>query len=255
MQYTRLVLLTVEVVAAAQLRCAKALNAPSLATPPTGYVQAFLPPFQQLASALPAQPPAIRIASLEPSQSLGLTAAASTPSTPSTRSTDEAGGASNDSDGSAAASASCPPCFATRTLVCFNGAALGSTYCTQQLVQLVAEAYARGWTAAQLVDSVSDVSFVQSGGLLPVGLPSEQYAGPEINRQLFSTWISFIYIAMAQLGVPHKLAARDSGWAWAAPAGDEVRGARPAGSSHARLCSACAVLVGPLGCACHLRLG
>ena len=108
-----------------------------------------------------------------------------------------AGPISDSSDGS-------PPgitpqrALAVRLLVCFMGAVLGSRYSIQRFAEATLSAYSSGWGAAEVFKQLGDADFLQSGGLVPVSLPSGSQGGDEggavpvelrrqdINKQLFS---------------------------------------------------------------------
>lgn len=59
-------------------------------------------------------------------------------------------------------------------------------------------------------------------GQLPTPQPPSELLLKDINRQLFSVWLSICYFALAQMGVTHPAAATQLGWGWAGGAGDAV---------------------------------
>lgn len=189
-QYTRLVLLTLEVAAALRLPCNRRLDNPVSLAAPSGYVDGFVQPV----------------------------AAASAPAAAAAAAAPPAVSGQQDGGGEAEAEAAAMRGLVVRALICFNGAVLGSSFSMQHLVQALADGYVRGLTASNVLSCVRDEELQQSGGLLLVGPPGQQEAArAQVNKQLFATWVSLSYFVLAQLGVPHPAAAAGrEGWAWAA---------------------------------------
>ncbi|KAJ9520345.1 hypothetical protein QJQ45_030319 [Haematococcus lacustris] len=128
---------------------------------------------------------------------------------------------------------------ALRLLLAFMGALRGSGYSLHKFVEAAALAYGQGWSASELFEQLEDRDFVQSGGLLVVVAAADEYtpsssgpdpgaagsedraepsassAAPAANKQLFSNWLSTCYMALAQLGATFPGAAQLVGWAWA----------------------------------------
>ncbi|EFJ44191.1 hypothetical protein VOLCADRAFT_106518 [Volvox carteri f. nagariensis] len=208
-QYTRLVLLTVEVVAAAGLATARPLRPPETVLQPSGYSQAF-------------------VSSCNATLLLG--------------DDDEDGAdiAVQQQQQGKQAQQDQEPCpargLAVRLLMAFMGAVLGSQWSLVKFVEAVRVAYDQGLAADELFSQLDEQEFVQSGGLLPIAGTSPPpspdaaaaIAGPDaatpmatpapqyqITKALFSTWISLSYMTMAQLAVPYPAAGQRLGWAWA----------------------------------------
>ncbi|KAG2453028.1 hypothetical protein HYH02_002363 [Chlamydomonas schloesseri] len=220
-QYTRLVLLTVEVVAAAGLRTERPLRAPETITCPSGYSTAFVSSCTAAdLDSPPAQPPTTTGA---PWPKAGASGAAA----------GEAAAAGASGAGPAAGG-DCPPRgLAVRLLMAFMGAVLGSRWSLERFVDAVRVAYEQGLAANELFSQLNEAEFAQSGGLLPIaGSPAGLGAGAdgagaaqepmpaptpayEITQKLLSSWISLSYMTLAQLQVPYPAAAERVGWAWA----------------------------------------
>ncbi|KAG2431579.1 hypothetical protein HXX76_009593 [Chlamydomonas incerta] len=205
-QYTRLVLLTVEVVAASGLHTERPLRAPETITRPSGYSTAFVSSCTAVdLDSPPAQPP------------LGGAA-------PWTKAGAAAGEASA-GPGAGTGGGDCPPRgLAVRLLMAFTGAVLGSRWSLERFVDAVRVAYDQGLAANELFSQLEEAEFAQSGGLLPVaaqpaaaGSADEAPPAPshEITQKLLSSWISLSYMTLAQLHVPYPAAAEHVGWAWA----------------------------------------
>ncbi|GFH05887.1 uncharacterized protein HaLaN_00425, partial [Haematococcus lacustris] len=99
---------------------------------------------------------------------------------------------------------------ALRLLLAFMGALRGSGYSLHKFVEAAALAYGQGWSASELFEQLEDCDFVQSGGLLVVVAAADEYtpsgsgpdpgaagsedraepsassAAPAANKQLFS---------------------------------------------------------------------
>ncbi|KAI8474955.1 MAG: hypothetical protein J3K34DRAFT_489391 [Monoraphidium minutum] len=130
--------------------------------------------------------------------------------------------------GDAAAAAAAPPAaavgaggMAEHLLIAFMGAVLGSPYSLRQFLAAAADAYAAGLSAGELLGSLGDRQFLQTGGLLPAA-GAGPAAAVEINRQLFGRWLSSVYCTFANLGAAFPAAADKPGWAFAGGAGEEV---------------------------------
>ncbi|PNW78658.1 hypothetical protein CHLRE_09g388050v5 [Chlamydomonas reinhardtii] len=209
-QYTRLVLLTVEVVAASGLHTERPLRAPDTITRPSGYSTAFVSSCTAAdLDSPPAQPPK----------------AAGVPWTKGAAAVGEAGAGAGAGD--------CPPRgLAVRLLMAFTGAVLGSRWSLERFVDAVRVAYDQGLAADELFSQLEEAEFAQSGGLLPMASQpaansaSAEGAGEcqplpapapahEITQKLLSSWISLSYMTLAQLHVPYPAAAERVGWAWA----------------------------------------
>ncbi|GIL58995.1 hypothetical protein Vafri_13982 [Volvox africanus] len=217
-QYTRLILLTVEVVAAAGLPTVRPLRLPETVLRPSGYSRAFS---SSCNAVLEDDHPGSTLQLPQQQQRMV----------------------------SEAAPEVCPSRgLAVRLLMAFMGAVLGSQWSLDKFVEAVRVAYDQGLAADELFSQLDEQEFVQSGGLLPIagatapppepsaattaaaGLstappdsaekdpatapqqPAPQY---QITKALLSTWISLSYMALAQLAVPYPDAGRRLGWAWA----------------------------------------
>ncbi|GAX76673.1 hypothetical protein CEUSTIGMA_g4119.t1 [Chlamydomonas eustigma] len=207
-QYTRLVLLTVEVVASMRLPCTRGPLGITPIQAPSGYTLAF--------HQGPLACPISRTLVLNPDGPLTIQPLRA---------------------------------IAMRSLICFIGAVLGSAYSLQRFAHSTIEAYSQGWGADEVFQQLRDSDFLQSGGLVPVTLPSAQSYnadeapsdGPEateglaegvvlppaeqryqdVNKQLFGLWLSTGYVTLAQLGLYYPGVGEREGWAWAG-AGDAV---------------------------------
>jgi hypothetical protein len=98
--------------------------------------------------------------------------------------------------------------------VCFNGAALGFLRSAKAFIDAAGEAYAAGWTVDEVLDALEDEEFAQSGGALPFALARPSRRGQAITAAVFARWLSVVYMALAQLGVPFPNAGQQLGWAW-----------------------------------------
>ncbi|GLI62381.1 hypothetical protein VaNZ11_005000 [Volvox africanus] len=216
-QYTRLVLLTVEVVAAAGLPTVRPLRLPETVLRPSGYSRAFSSSCSAVLEDEHLESP-----QQQPQQQ---------------------------QMSSLAAPGACPSRgLAVRLLMAFMGAVLGSQWSLDKFVEAVRVAYDQGLAADELFSQLDEQEFVQSGGLLPISgatsTPSEPSAATaaagglsatapdsaekdtatapqqptpqyQITKSLLSTWISLSYMALAQLAVPYPDVGRRLGWAWA----------------------------------------
>ncbi|KXZ54251.1 hypothetical protein GPECTOR_5g341 [Gonium pectorale] len=226
-QYTRLVLLTVEVTAAAGLPTVRPLRPPETVLRPSGYSDAFaLPCFSG------------------GGDGVGGVQVAEGPEAEATRGSEEV----------------CSPRgLAVRLLMAFMGAVLGSRWSLDKFVEGVRVAYQQGLAADELFSELDEQEFLQSGGLLPIASPSASASaagfagaddpaapaasGPDVDssplaaaaapsppesppadapapqhvitKKLLSSWISLAYMALAQLAVPYPAAGQKLGWAWA----------------------------------------
>jgi hypothetical protein len=191
-QYTRLVLITVEVVAAQQLPTTFPLTNPHTLRSPSGYTASIWPDLLSPAGATPA---------------------GSSSSSSASSATAAAGGGSSEAHGPPLSAARA---CALRLLMAWMGAVLGSSYSRQRFVALALEAYTAGYAAGDLYSQIADEEYSQTGGLIP--LPSQPQMVVEVNAQLFGQWLSCCYLTWAQLGVSFPGAADQTGWAWAGAA-------------------------------------
>ena len=110
---------------------------------------------------------------------------------------------------------------AVTLLLAFLGARLGSAYAADTFVATAADAYRAGATAAGALAPLTRQELASAGGDAAVPLAG---AGPaavaDAGSALLRQWTSIVYMAMAQLGVPHARAGdpNGAGWAFAGPA-------------------------------------
>ncbi|GFR47702.1 hypothetical protein Agub_g9455, partial [Astrephomene gubernaculifera] len=191
-QYTRLVLLTLEVVAAdPRVTTTRPLRRPETVTRPSGYDTAFTSTCD-LAFANSTRSSASTISSGSAS-SAGSSGSASTSSS-SSASTSSSSSASTSSSGSASTSSSssagsmCPPRgLAVRLLVAFMGAVRGSEWSLGRFVEGVRVAYDQGLAADELFSQLEEWEFAQSGGLLPIADPSRTAAAAAAAAEATAT--------------------------------------------------------------------
>jgi len=103
--------------------------------------------------------------------------------------------------------------LALRLLVGFMGAVLGSEYSSAKFVEGVCMAYSEGWTASEVLAELRDADFLQSGGLVTSDAAATGGRATEVNRELFIIWLSTVYMGLARMGAvfPNP----KQGWAFA----------------------------------------
>eukprot|EP00879_Flechtneria_rotunda_P013349 GHRR01013939.1.p1 GENE.GHRR01013939.1~~GHRR01013939.1.p1 ORF type:complete len:493 (+),score=193.26 GHRR01013939.1:64-1542(+) len=181
-QYTMLVMITLEVVAAAALQTQCQLTNPTTLHAPSGYTAAWLtPPMQQAA---PHQ-----TTRTSNSSRLGLVLAAA-------MATGKGG----------------VRALAVRLMTAFVGGVMGAPYAMRCFIVHALEAYEAGLAAPELDQQLQDEEFLQAGGLVPTSTRPDVLQ--DINRQLFGRWLCIVYMAAAQLNVVFPAAAHKPGWAW-----------------------------------------
>lgn len=183
-QYTRLVIITLEVIAGCKLPTQRSLDNPTSLNAPSGYTAAWLQP-------LPAFSTLQQSTSGDGVSACGgglVTAAA----------------LARDRGGLRAA--------AVKLMTAFVGAAIGSPFCLKVFVTAALEAYEAGVPVAALHQQLQEQEFVQSGGLVPTRAQPEVLV--EVNRTLFGRWLSLVYMSAAQMNAVFPGAAEQSGWAW-----------------------------------------
>jgi hypothetical protein len=198
-QYTRLVIIALEVAAACKLRTVRPLdNDLSLGTCPSGYTAAFGP--QALAPYSTLQ---------QPQEGSG----GNTQDSSSSRSS----GSDGEPVGLVTAAAIAAGrggvrAHAVRLMTAFVGAVIGSSYSKQAFVLAALEAYEAGIPAEVLHKQLAEAEFAQTGGLVPA-LPQPEVL-VDINRTLFGRWLSLVYMSAAQMNAVFPAAGQHSGWAW-----------------------------------------
>ena len=176
-QYTRLVMITIEVVAALKLPTRVALTNPYSIQAPSGYTAAFWP---ELISTSSSGSSSSSSGGSTTSSGSSSSQQAATPQQ-STRAAEA--GASDPLRGPVAVPVTPARAAAVRLLIAFIGAALGAPYAQQCFIRFAAEAYGAGFSAGDLYQQLQEEEYLQSGGLLPVPGPSFMQV---INAELFS---------------------------------------------------------------------
>ncbi|KAF5832314.1 hypothetical protein DUNSADRAFT_11823 [Dunaliella salina] len=103
--------------------------------------------------------------------------------------------------------------LALRLLVAFMGAVLGAEYSSAKFVEGVCLAYSEGWTASEILAELCDADFLQSGGLVTSDAAATGGQTTEVNKELFIIWLSTVYMGLARMGAvfPNP----KQGWAYA----------------------------------------
>ncbi|MEW5298543.1 MAG: hypothetical protein WDW36_001655 [Sanguina aurantia] len=256
--YSRLVLITVEVVAAEGLPCLRQLQPPTIIKRATGYSLAFsascqlasldpeclrsvddsdssssdcesIDPLPLLPSSALQEGTITSDGQAEPDVGSGVDEGSSSSSSSVVGSSSGAfgvGGGSGVFGGSSSSSARCPPQgLAIRLLVSFMGAVLGSNFSLNEFAVSAYLAYVQGRSATFIASQLSDSDYDQAGGLLPVALPADGHdprAAQRITQELFTVWLSTVYLSLAEQRVVYPGERKaEVGWAWAGP-GDAV---------------------------------
>lgn len=201
-QYTRLVIITLEVTAACKLPTERSLDNPTSLDAPSGYTAAWTQPLTAYTST-----------AQQPQQQEEGTAGSLGTSGPTSSSSSEVGGASGLVTAAAvAAGRSGVRAHAVKLITAFVGAVIGSPYSLRAFVLSALEAYEAGVPAAALHKQLQEQEFAQTGGLVPA-LPQPEVL-IEVNRTLFGRWLSLVYMSAAQMSAVFPGASQQSGWAW-----------------------------------------
>jgi hypothetical protein len=199
-QYTRLVVITLEVAACARLPTQRQLTNPTSLDAPSGYTAAF--------AAGTAAAPALAQQWQQQQQEEATGAAAAVP--PSPAAADGAIGLLT--AGAFAARRGGVRAHAVLLNTAFCGAAIGSPYSLRAFVLGALAAYEAGVPAAVLHGALAEAEFAQSGGLVPaLPLPEVRV---DVNRMLYGRWLSIVYMAAAQLNAVFPGSPQQPGWAW-----------------------------------------
>jgi hypothetical protein len=190
-QYTRLVIITLEVAACCKLPTVRLLDNDTSLSAPSGYTAAWAAPLP-LYSSTQQQQQASSSASGKSSSSIeavGLVTAAALSA--------KKGGLR---------------AHAVKLMTAFVGAVIGSPYSMRAFVLAALEAYEAGVPAEALHKQLADQEFAQTGGLVPA-IPQPEVL-VEVNRTLFGRWLSLVYMSAAQMSAVFPGAAQHTGWAW-----------------------------------------
>lgn len=175
-QYSLLVLVTLEVAAAAGLKSVRPLTNPVGLSAPTGYTAAGL----TAAQCSPGAGAAGLLTEVALTRGLGGTRAR-----------------------------------AVRLLVAFIGAARGCAYSGRAFLLSALEAYEAGEAVPELLAALQPAEFEQSGGLVPAAPPPGGGGPGAVNQALFGRALSTVYMAAAQLNAVFPGASnKPPGWAW-----------------------------------------
>lgn len=200
-QYTRLVIIALEVAAGCKLRTVRPLdNDLSLGACPSGYTAAFGP--QALAP----------YTTLQQQQQEGGDTQDSSSSSRSRSCGSDGEPVGLVTAAAIAAGRGGVRAHAVRLMTAFVGAVIGSSYSKQAFVLAALEAYEAGIPAEVLHKQLAEAEFAQTGGLVPA-LPQPEVL-VDINRTLFGRWLSLVYMSAAQMNAVFPAAGQHSGWAW-----------------------------------------
>jgi hypothetical protein len=175
-QYTRLIMITIEIVAALKLPTEVPLTNPYTIQAPSGYTAAFWPELIDPSTS---------------SSSSGTAAASSSSAAEQAAVQSESTGLAGVSDplqGPVSVPITPVRAAAVKLLIAFIGAALGAPYAQQCFVRFAAEAYDAGLAAGDLYQQLQEEEYLQSGGLMPVPGPAAMQV---INAELFGRWVGF----------------------------------------------------------------
>jgi hypothetical protein len=188
-QYTRLVIITLEVAACCKLPTARPLDNDTSLRTPSGYTAAWDTPLPPYASMQQQQQGGSGSSSDPTAAAVGLVTAAAL-----------------------AAGKGALRAHAVKLMTAFVGAVIGSPYSMRAFVLAALEAYEAGVPAEALHKQLADQEFAQTGGLVPA-IPQPEVL-IEVNRTLFGRWLSLVYMAAAQMNAVFPGAGQHSGWAW-----------------------------------------
>lgn len=188
-QYTRLVIITLEVAACCKLPTARPLDNDTSLHAPSGYTAAWDTPLPPYASMQQQQSDGSGSGSDPAAAAVGLVTAAAL-----------------------AAGKGGLRAHAVKLMTAFVGAVIGSPYSMRAFVLAALEAYEAGVPAEALHKQLADQEFAQTGGLVPA-IPQPEVL-IEVNRTLFGRWLSLVYMAAAQMNAVFPGAGQHSGWAW-----------------------------------------
>jgi hypothetical protein len=199
-QYSRLVLITLEVAAGCRLPTTRPLTNPTSLDAPSGYTAAFSVPLQPQRQAQ--QPPAQQAPEAAAGQQAS--SAAAQPAPPCCGLVSAA---------ALAAGRGGLRAHAVLLMTSFVGAVIGSPYCLRAFVLSALAAYEAGVPASSLHAQLAEHEFAQSGGLVPA-LPQPEVT-VAVNSALFGRWLSLVYMAAAQQNAVFPGATdHPQGWAW-----------------------------------------
>merc|ERR1711976_1022400 len=109
-------------------------------------------------------------------------------------------------------------------LLAFIGLILGSPYSLLVFVDEAHASYLQGWSAQELVDSLDDDQFRQTGGIVPIKAGNDAELAEKINGLLVARCLSLAYMTWAFAGVPFPARSEKEAWAWSDALGTQTTG-------------------------------